>query len=106
MTGWFLAAALLAALTASGLRWVRRLRRRRALAALDGGSRASAIRVDGFSDIEEHVARRQCPCGGRLVSHGERSESDGKVMLRVARVECDRCEERGEVWFDVSRAYH
>jgi hypothetical protein len=146
VTGLFLFAALAAALTATGYRTLRRRRRRRRLAALEGGSRATAIEVDAFSDIDDHLARRECPCGGLLASLGERSEpydakrgepSRGKCsepgagrggepsdvergepsegrrgeprnrrILRVVRVECRRCEERGEVWFDATRAYH
>lgn len=125
MTGLLLLAALLAALAASGYRTLRRHRRRRALAALAGGSRVTALAVDDFRDIDQHLATRECPCGGLLASHGERSErhevrgdaasrgaaamgrsSTTSILLRVVRVECRRCEERSEVWFDVTRAYH
>ena len=106
MIGLLLLAALLAALGATGLRRLRRLRRQRAMSALPGGSRATAFEVDAFSGIDEHLEHRECRCGGLLSSHGERSENTGGRMLRVVRVECRRCEERGEVWFDVTRAYH
>jgi len=106
VTGLLLTVALLAALAASGWRWRRRRRLARELAALPGGSRATALAVEDFSAIDAHVARRECRCGGRLQAHGERSEPDGQRVLRVVRVECRRCERRGEVWFDASRAYH
>lgn len=106
MIGLLLLAALLAALAATGARRYRRRSRRLALAALAGGSRDTALEVDAFSQIDEHLARRECPCGGLLASHGERSEHEDGRMLRVVRVECRRCEERGEVWFDATRAYH
>jgi hypothetical protein len=104
--GILLALALVAALIATGLRVSRRRRRRRALGALDGGSRATAIEIDAFSDIEDHLAVRPCPCGGLLRSLGERSEPAGPRILRVVRVECMRCEDRAEVWFDATRAYN
>lgn len=106
MTGLLLGAALVAALVASGLRWRRRRRLEKELAALPGGSRATAIVVEDFTGIDAHVARRGCRCGGRLDLHGERSQPDGQRVLRVALVECRNCERRGEVWFDASRAYH
>lgn len=106
MTGLLLAAALMAAVAASALRWRRRLRLERELAALPGGSRGAAIVVEDFTGIDAHVARRECRCGGRLDLHGERSEPEGQRVLRVALVECRLCERRGEVWFDASRAYH
>lgn len=111
MTGLVLFGALVAALAVTAARRLRRIRRRRRLAALPGGSRATAIGIDAFPDIEDHLARRECPCGGLLASLGERSESApqagrrGALLLRVVRVECRRCEDRGEVWFDVTRAY-
>jgi hypothetical protein len=104
--GLLLLAALVAALAATGSRRLRRRQRRVALAGLAGGSRSTALEVDAFSQIDEHLAHRECPCGGLLASHGERSEQGGDRRLRVVRVECRRCEERGEVWFDATRAYH
>jgi hypothetical protein len=106
VTGLLLGLALVAALVASGLRLVRRRRLERELAALPGGSRATALVVEDFAAIDAHLAGRGCRCGGRLRSHGERSEPAGDRVLRVAKVECERCERRGEVWFDASRAYH
>jgi len=106
MIGLLLSLALVAALSVTGYRALRRHRRRRRLASLDGGSRATAIAVEAFSEIDDHLARRECRCGGLLAGHGERSEADGQRILRVVRVECRRCEERGEVWFDATLAYH
>ena len=106
MIGLVLLAALLAALSVTGYRWLRRRRLGSRLAAIDGGSRATAIAVEAFSEIDDHLAKRECRCGGLLASHGERSEPNGARILRVVRVECRRCEERGEVWFDATLAYH
>lgn len=136
MIGLVLLAALLAALAAAGWRTLRRMRRRSLLRALPGGSRESAIEVEAFSEIEDHLRVRECPCGGLLASLGERSEtSRGEIerkersdtqrrersdpqrmergnpkrmerILRIVRVECRRCEELSEVWFDATRAYH
>ncbi|HYC55567.1 MAG TPA: hypothetical protein VEL28_11605 [Candidatus Binatia bacterium] len=106
MIGLLLTLVLVAALTASGYRWQRRLRFRRALAALPGGSEPTAIEVDGFGDIDFHLQQRICPCGGRVQSLGERSAPAGQRVLRVVRVECRSCETISEVWFDASRAYH
>jgi len=106
VTGLLLTLALLAALAASAYRWLRRRRFRQALAALPGGSPATAIEVEGFGEIDFHVHQRICPCGGRVQSLGERSSPAGQQVLRVVRVECRSCEEIAEIWFDASRAYH
>lgn len=106
MTGTLLALALLAAMTAAGLRALRRRRLRMAMAALPGGSEATALAVDGFGDIDFEMKRRRCRCGGALAALGERSEKTGDRVLRVVRAECGRCEERTEVWFDATRAFH
>jgi hypothetical protein len=114
VTGLLLLAALVAALVATGWRVRRRRRRRVLLAALPGGGRDSAIEVEAFSEIEDHLRVRECPCGGLLASLGERSETESgrsparrgpSRILRVVRVECRRCEELSEVWFDATRAY-
>jgi len=106
MTSLLLALALLAALGFSGWRTLRRARLRRALASLPGGSASTAIEVEAFAAIDDHLRMRRCPCGGRLHLLGERTEPDGQRVLRVARAECGNCEEIREVWFDASRAYH
>ena len=98
--------ALGLAVGASAWRVWKRRRLRRALAALEGGSRATALEIEAFSDIEEHLMHRECPCGGLFASLGERSEPGDGRILRVVRVECRRCEERAEIWFDATRAYH
>ena len=108
MIGLLLSVALVLALAAAGYRTLRRRKRRRLLAELPGGARDSAIVVEAFSEIEDHLRVRECPCGGLLASLGERSESEGRGpsrILRVVRVECRRCEELAEVWFDVTLAY-
>ncbi len=104
--GLALTLALLAALVASGLRLRRRRRKAAALAALPGGSRATALVVEDFRAMDRHLANRDCLCGGALAVLGERSLNDDGRVLRVVRVECRRCEELGEVWFDASQAYH
>ncbi len=106
MTWLLITLALLAALGVTGWRRVRRARFRRALAALPGGSAATAIEVDAFAGIDEHLRVRQCACGGRLELRGERSEPHGQRVLRVVRAECRNCERIQQVWFDASRAYH
>jgi len=106
VTGLALALALIAALGVTAWRRVRRVRLQRALAALPGGSAASAVAVETFAGIDEHMRLRQCPCGGRLDLLGERTDPQGQRVLRVVRAECRNCERIQQVWFDASRAYH
>ncbi len=106
MTGLALGFALLLALAASAWRLQRRVRRTRRLRALPGGSAETALPVDSFDDIDEHVRHRDCLCGGALYGVGERSERSEATLLRVVHVECRRCEDRSWVYFDVSRVYH
>jgi len=106
VTSLVLGLALLLALAVTGARAWRRRRLRLALASLPGGSAQVPLEVEDFTEIDRHLAVRECPCGGLIAGLGERTELAGQRVLRVVRVECRRCEERGEVWFDASRAYH
>lgn len=73
---------------------------------MPGGERATAVEVEDFAQMDEDLSRRECRCAGLLAAYGERSETLEKRRYRIALVECRRCEERGEVWFDVTRAYN
>lgn len=106
MTGLAIGLALLLALAAAGWRVLRRIRLARRLAALPGGSLEAAMIATSFVDIEDEVARRRCLCGGRLSLRGESSrERDGR-RYRVAAVECEMCERRSRVYFDVTGLFH
>ncbi len=104
--GTILSIALLIAVAAYAWKKLRAVKLDRAIAALPGGSAESAVEVQTFSEIDEHMARRHCPCGGGLELKGERSERREPRVLRIVRAECRLCERRRLVFFDVSRLYH
>ncbi|RMF20400.1 MAG: hypothetical protein D6760_11665 [Deltaproteobacteria bacterium] len=106
MTGLVLGLALLVALAAAGWRALRRVRLARRLAALPGGSLETAMVAASFRDIEDEVGRRRCPCGGRLSLRGESSREHAGRRYRVAAVECELCERRSRVYFDVTGLFH
>jgi hypothetical protein len=105
LIGLILTLALLAALAFSGERILRGKRLRRRLAALPGGSSETAIEIESFADIEEHLDKRDCRCGGALRVLGERSERAGDHILRVVHVECYRCEETQWLYFNATQVY-
>ncbi len=86
-----LSLALLAALVFTGYRSLGRSRLRRELAKLPGASVATALPIEEFSAIEDHLSRRHCPCGGTLRAIGERSERDEVRLLRVSISEFNIC---------------
>ncbi len=98
--------ALLLALAVFGWRMLRRARLKSRLRALPGGSLATAFPTETFADIDAHLARRRCACGGTLASKGESSNRRDSQLFRVVRVECQLCEKRDRLYFDVSRSYH
>ena len=106
MLGLFIAIALLLALAFSGRRvWLRR-RLVRLMRALPGGKPESAIVIDSFSDIDDHVRGRRCACGGRFDVLGEGTHVVERTRLRVIRLECGTCERETEMYFDVTRLFH
>ena len=102
MIGVLFVAAIVAAVIAMG--WRRRRRSRLQSAALEraGASFDKAIYIRTFSEMDDHVHRRWCSCGGFLELSGEGSrERDGR-RYRVARMRCHECEEESEVFFDTT----
>lgn len=100
-----LAAAIAAAVIAFWLRRRRRVRLRVA-ARTRPGSTSNPIYVRSYAEIDDHLARRWCHCGGYVERQGEGTrESEGR-RFRVARVACQECEDVSEVVFDTTDVLH
>jgi len=100
-------AALIAAI-AVGLRL---LQQRAADRARPGGTPTTAIPISDYSDIDVAIRMQSCRCGGRFIVRGEGpaagDEWPGRPnSLRVAHLECRRCEREQRVYFDVSEVRH
>lgn len=102
MTGLLLAAAALLAVATVGLRRWRRARLRRAALALPGATAENAIWIRSFAEMDEHLDRRWCHCGGLLEPTGEGTREAGGRRYRIARLRCQECEEPTEVFFDTT----
>ena len=86
-------------------RW-RRRRLRRAAATRAGSSPELAITIRSFAEMDAHLARRWCACGGYLERSGVGTrERDGR-RFRVARLSCQECEAVDEVFFDTTEVLH
>jgi hypothetical protein len=94
--------AILAAVAAVGSRLWRRARLRREALAQPGATAENAIYVRDFAEMDEHLRRRWCVCGGFLEPSGEGSRELGGRRYRVARLRCQECEEACEVFFDTT----
>jgi hypothetical protein len=86
-------------------RW-RRARLRRLAATRPGSSPALSIPVTSFGEMDEHLRRRRCACGGYLERRGEGSRDVSGQRYRVARLECQDCERVDEVFFDTTDLLH
>jgi len=97
-------AALIAAI-AVGLR---ALQQRAADRARPGATPTTAIPITDYSDIDVAVRMQTCRCGGRFVVRGEGpAAGDGpNTSLRVAHLECRRCEREQRLYFDLSEVRH
>jgi hypothetical protein len=104
--GLLLAVAILAAVTAVGLRRLRRARLRRAAGSRLGVSPDRAFHVRSYGEIDEHLGRRWCFCGGYLERSGEGTRESGGRRFRVARLVCQECETVEEVFFDTTDVLH
>jgi hypothetical protein len=99
-------AAIAAAVAAVALRRHRRARLRRAARVRPGGSIENAIHVRSWAEIDEHLARRWCDCGGYLERRGEGTRESGARRYRIAHLACQECEEAAEVIFDTTDVLH
>lgn len=88
----------------AGLAWLARSARRARAALAPGGSPRTALEVADWREVDAHLERLTCACGGRLQTTGEGSrERDGRTV-RVARLRCPRCGAASERWFAVGDA--
>ena len=101
-----LVAAIVAAVLAFWLRRRRRVRLRVAARTRSGASLENAIYVRSYAEIDDHLARRWCACGGFLERLGEGTRERGGRRFRVARLGCQECEEVVEVVFDTTDVLH
>ena len=106
MTGLLFVAAIAAAMIAMGLRRLRRVQARRAARRRRGATPELAIPVTSWSDMEPHLRRRLCACGGTLRLAGEGSRAVGERRFRVGRLVCDDCETEEDVYFDTTAVRH
>lgn len=103
MPSFLIAAALLVAVAAVLLRL---LRQRAVERARPGCSPAAPIEVTDYGEIDFVVALQTCRCGGHFVLRGEGPLAGDGRPLRVAHVECRRCEREQRLYFDLSRVLH
>jgi len=104
--GLLLAVAIVAAVAAVGLRRLRRARLRHAARSRAGASIERAFHVRSFGEMDEHLGRRWCVCGGYLERSGEGTREIGGRRYRVARMTCQECEAVEEVFFDTTDMLH
>ena len=95
----------LAALIAAVAVGIRMVQQRAAERARPGATPATAIPIADYSDIDVAVRLQTCQCGGRFVVRGE-GPASGPASLRVAHLECRKCEREQRLYFDVSTVRH
>ena len=106
MIGLLLAVAIVVAVVAVGLRRLHRARLQRAARTRVGAGPDRAYHVRSFAEIDEHLGRRWCVCGGFLERTGEGTREVGGRRFRVARLVCQECERPEEVFFDTTDVLH
>ena len=106
MTSLLLAVAVIVAVAAVARRRLSRAARRRRVREGPGASPDRGIPVRSFADMDAALDARVCPCGGQYTRAGEGTrEADGR-RYRGARLVCDTCEDRQEVFFDTTDLLH
>jgi hypothetical protein len=98
--------AIVAAIVAVARRRWRRRALVRAAREREGATPELAIAVRSFSEIDDHLGRRWCHCGGYLERTGEGTREMGGRRFRIARLRCQECEDPAEVFFDTTEMIH
>jgi hypothetical protein len=101
--GVLLGLAVIAAMTAAGLR---RWQRSRAARRRPGATLHRAVPVSRFDEIDATLFGRVCPCGEALLTAGETSRVVAGRRFRIVRLVCRDCERDEVVYFDVTRVFH
>jgi hypothetical protein len=73
--------------------------------ARPGATPTTAIPVIDYSDIDVAVRMQTCRCGGQFVVRGE-GPASRPGSLRVAHLECRKCERQQRLYFDMSTVQH
>jgi hypothetical protein len=95
-------AALVAVLVVA----VRLIQQRAIDRAQPGRSPDTAIPIENYGDMDFAVRMQTCGCGGRYLLRGEGSLADPDRPLRIAHMECRRCEREQRLYFDLSAVRH
>ena len=95
----------LAALIAAVVLGLRTMQTRAADRGRPGATPTTAIPVVDYSDIDVAVRMQTCRCGGRFAVRGEGPVSRPGA-LRVAHLECRKCEREQRLYFDMSTVQH
>ena len=106
MTTLLFVAAITAAVISIGHRRWRRVRLRRASRRRLGATPELPILVRSYTDIDRHLAGRWCHCGGYLERAGEGTREESDRRYRVALLRCQECEDRHQVFFDITEVLH
>lgn len=106
LTGLLIGAAVLLAVGVVAGRRARQWRLDRADDTRLGSAPDCAIAVRTFTEMDDHLARLWCRCGGYLERLGEGSREANGRRLRVARLRCQECDRVREVFFDTTDLLH
>jgi hypothetical protein len=103
VSGILIAAAVLVAVGAVG---VRALLRRREERRRPGATPATAIPAPRFDEIDDTARAQRCRCGRPLRIIGEGPANHPSLRLRFVQLECPACGHERRVYFDVTQAFH
>jgi hypothetical protein len=95
-------AALVAVLVVT----VRSIQQRAIERSRPGRGPDTAIPIEDYGDMDLAVRMLTCRCGGRYFLRGEGPLPNTERPLRVAHMECRRCERQQRLYFDLTTLRH
>jgi len=106
LVGLLLTLVLVAAVASVGRRRWHRHALRRAAGRRPGSSPERAIAIRSWNELDDHLGKRWCACGGYLERAGEGTRESGGHRYRIARLRCQECDALDEVYFDTTEVLH
>lgn len=106
MGGGLFVVAIALALVVMGAKRLTQWRVKKEWQAIPGHHPNNPVSITRFDEIDSHIEKSRCTCGGPWLKKHEGSKSSAHARCRVLHAECSWCEEEVDFFFDLEQMAH